>query len=206
MSNYTTTIRMICKNLTKENDPYKSIDAARPLIFDFDYPLPDDTQFKARFEKKFLMFYFMSEICCETYALWKFWLNEKLNRIMPYYIDKYNSIISKDKIFNDTDYSVSDNRSDTGSSSGSTSAKNKFSDTPQGGLSGLENDRYLTRAEINSGTAENNSNSTSKLNRHVTGKSGGKSYAEMSMEYRDAIINIEEEIINDCADLFMMIY
>ena len=121
-------------------------------------------------------------------------------------IDKYNSIISKDKIFNDTDYSVSDNRRDTGTSSGSTSAKNKFSDTPQGGLTGLENDRYLTRAEINSGTAENNSNSTSELNRHVTGKSGGKSYAEMSMEYREAIINIEEEIINDCSDLFMMIY
>ena len=64
MSNYTTTIRMICKNLTKENDPYKSIDAARPLIFDFDYPLPDDASFKARFEKKFLMYYFMDEICC----------------------------------------------------------------------------------------------------------------------------------------------
>lgn len=206
MSNYTTTIRMICKNLTKENDPYKSIDAARPLIFDFDYPLPDDSQFKARFEKKFLMYYFMDEICCETLSLWKFWLNEKLNRIMPYYIEKYNSIISKDKIFTDTNYSVSDNRVDAGTSSGNTSAKNKFSDTPQGGLTGLENDRYLTRAEINSGTAENTSNSTSELNRIVTGKSGGKSYAEMSMEYREAIINLEEEIILDCKDLFMLIY
>ena len=206
MSNYTTTIRTICKNLTKENDPYKSIDAARPLIFDFEYPYPDEPEFKLRFEKKFLMYYFLSEICCETFALWKFWLNEKLNRIMPYYIDKYNSIISKDKIFADTDYSVSDGRVDKGTSSGNTSAKNKFSDTPQGGLTGLESDRYLTRAEINSGTTESNSNSTSDLNRLVKGKSGGKSYAEMSMEYRDAIINLDEEIILDCQDLFMLIY
>ena len=206
MSNYTTTIRMICKNLTKENDPYKSIDAARPLIFDFDYPVPDDTEFKKRFEKKFLMYYFMSEICCETLSLWKFWLNEKLNRIMPYYIDKYNSIISKDKIFSDTDYSVSDSRVDKGTYSGTTSEKNKFSDTPQGGLTGLESDRYLTRAEIDSGSTESSNNSTSDLMRLVSGKSGGKSYAEMSMEYREAIINLDEEIIMDCQDLFMLIY
>ena len=64
----------------------------------------------------------------------------------------------------------------------------------------------MTRAEINSGTAENNSNSTSELNRRVTGKSGGKTYAEMSMEYRESIINLEEEIILDCKDLFMLIY
>ena len=175
-------------------------------VFSFDYDFyTDDPKIRAKFEQKFKDHYLFDEICCETVSLWKFWLNEKLNRIMPYYIEKYNSIISKDKIFTATNYSVSDNRVDAGTSIGNTSAKNKFSDTPQGGLTGLENDRYLTRAEINSGTAENTSNSTSELNRIVTGKSGGKSYAEMSMEYREAIINLEEEIILDCKDLFMII-
>lgn len=206
MSNYTTTIRMICKNLTQETDPYKSIDAARPIIFDFKYPIPDDSEFKARFEKKFLMFYFMSEICCETYALWKFWLTEKLNRIMPYYVEKYNSIVSKDKIFADSDYTVTDNRKDSGNSSGSSAATNKFSDTPQGGLAGLAADRYLTRAEMNSGSTSAQSSTTSDLTRRVAGKQGVNSYAKMALEYRDAILNIDAEIIDDCADLFMMIY
>lgn len=206
MANYTTTIRMICKNLTQETDPYKSIDAARPIIFDFKYPIPDDSEFKARFEKKFLMFYFMSEICCETYALWKFWLNEKLNRIMPYYVEKYNSIVSKDKIFADSDYTVTDNRKDSGNSIGNSSATNKFSDTPQGGLTGLAADRYLTRAEMDSGSTSAQSSTTSDLTRKVTGKQGVNSYAKMALEYREAILNIDAEIIGDCADLFMMIY
>lgn len=206
MSNYTTTIRMICKNLTQETDPYKSIDAARPIIFDFDYPIPDDSEFKVRFEKKFLMFYFMSEICCETYALWKFWLHEKLNRIMPYYVEKYNSIVSKDKIFVDSEYSVTDSRKDIGMSSGTSVATDKFSDTPQGGLTGIENDRYLTRAEINSGNTAANSETTSDLTRKVTGKNGTMSYAKMAIEYREAILNIDAEIIDECADLFMIIY
>lgn len=197
---------MICKNLSGETDPIKSIDGAREKIFDFTYPVPTDADFKARFEKKFLMYYFLSEICCETVALWKFWLNEKLNRIMPYYVDKYNSIVDASKIFSDVDYKVVDDRVDTGESKGSSGATNKYSDTPQGGLSGIEQDKYLTRAEIDSGNTSASSTTTSDLTRTVSGKQGGSSYAKMALEYREALFNLDAEIIDDCADLFMSIY
>lgn len=189
------------------------IEKARPSVFSFDYPIfnPD---YKATLEHKIMRHYYMQEIGLETVGQWKLKLEDKLNLIMPYYNQLYESAQLKIEPFNDVDYTRenSTNTSGTESSKGQTvntgnatnvsnenysedstntgntesvtnengkttganSSESKStgqeigstggdhthgstheetkrcSDTPQGGLTGVYNDRYLSSAEVNS--------------------------------------------------------
>lgn len=127
----------------------------------------------------------------------------------------------------------SDNTQSTNESTGQNI--NKFSDTPQGALTGVLNGTYLTSATVDDSTGNQNStrvgnseeSSTRKTtatesrtneNRNIgnvkatttedyvlkiTGKTGGRSYAKLLMEYRQSLINIDSEIIDKLSDLFM---
>lgn len=96
MSKYTTELRFICESLNdlEHSEGYNSINniisTARPQIFDFDYPI-FDTNYKAVLETKILKHYYLYEIGCETYGLFKLFLDTKLNEIMPYYNQLYLS-------------------------------------------------------------------------------------------------------------------
>lgn len=95
MAVYTTQVRTILESLTgNELATYKSsseiISEARPLIFDFGYPIYD-TAYKPVLETKILRHYFTREIGEETVGLWKFRLETRLNEIMPYYNKLYES-------------------------------------------------------------------------------------------------------------------
>jgi len=107
MSNFTTQIRYIIESVTQGveytnlND---RIEKACPLIFNFDYPIWNE-EYKTTLEKKILLRYFNKEIGLETYGLWKVYLQEKFNSIMPYYVELYNATvpgldITKDTIIN----------------------------------------------------------------------------------------------------------
>ena len=194
MSKYTTELRFICENYSglSESQGYNVsdiIDKALPKIFDFDFPLFDE-KYRTELEKKIVRHYYTREICSETVGRWKLFLEDKLNLIMPYYNQLYNSALLEIKPFLTTDMSTnrkidkssenslnvstngSDNRTTntdvtnisdstenvTSSSNGNSSSTNKESDTPQGGISGLTNDQYLTNASINS--ASDNVSST----------------------------------------------
>ena len=85
MSKYTTTI----KNLIDNN-------------FDFQmtsYPIFDEN-YRTTLNQKILNHYYENEIGFETAALFRFYLNNKLNEIMPYYNDLYN--IQKEVLKNAT--------------------------------------------------------------------------------------------------------
>lgn len=59
-------------------------------IFDFDMPFyTDDEAIKKEFQEKFLREYAFHEIGQETVARWKWQLQAKLHRIMPYYKQLY---------------------------------------------------------------------------------------------------------------------
>lgn len=60
------------------------IEFARPKIFDFSYPLYEGID-KQEFETNIIRNFYMREIGLETYALWKFYLENKMIQIMPYY-------------------------------------------------------------------------------------------------------------------------
>lgn len=96
MSKYTTEVRFICEEaagLTPSvgylgvNDV---INTALPKVFNFDFPIFDET-YRPILEKKILKHYYTREIGLETVGLWKLFLDTKLNEIMPYYNQLYKS-------------------------------------------------------------------------------------------------------------------
>ena len=201
MSKYTTELRFICENSAglTESVGYNSVDSVldkcRDKIFDFDFPIFDES-YRVPLENKILKHYYTREIGAETVGLWKYWLNVKLNEIMPYYNQLYKSTLIEFNPMYDVDlttdyqkvdngnknttgsFSETGNKADTfsetgtksgsvhevgnteesGSTSGTTSGnktdtdggKNDhweyFSETPEGGINGVADLRYLTTA------------------------------------------------------------
>lgn len=177
---------------------------------------------------------------------------------------------------------LEDTHTGQNSSTGSNTQRNLFSDTPQGALTGVENETYLTDARKitdsssssgsdsytdghtgtdettfnttdthtgtdtavtdgeqlrtvnltdtqtgtvgNSGTtsgsdsSEQNEtgsrtiqgrgtvNNTTEFVEHVIGKQGSLSYVQMIKEYRDALINIDQMILDELSDLFIALW
>ena len=225
MSKYTTEIRFICESLAGKTDEdetgFDTIDNTLNIavgqIFDFDYPIFDET-YKTPLEKKILSYYYTREICEETYGLWKLRLKNKMNLIMPYYNQLYESALIKfDPLHNTNltrDYRIVKDGEKTGvtasEATGEQDAIRKYSDTPQGSIQNLENDTYLTNATIN----KNNSTSTGDVTfnetfnnvdeyiEHITGKTAGVNFSKDILDFRKTFLNIDEMIINDLNDLF----
>lgn len=97
MSKYTTELRFICESLVP-NYEIKSIneiiEEARQKIFDFDYPIIDES-YKKILETKIIKHFYIREIGLETYGLWKLRLDSKMNEIMPFYNKLYESELYK---------------------------------------------------------------------------------------------------------------
>lgn len=239
MSKYTTQVRYICEKSAGIIDGNVSevIKASWDKIFDFDFPIWDEN-YKEVLCTKILKHYYTREIGFETVGLWKLKLETKMNEIMPYFNERYLSTTYKYNPLFDVDYYKTttgkdngvnsrngqrDNMSaETSNGSGQSKTINKFSDTPQGGLIGIENDEYLTNATINNGSGSNsyskngtNKDVTSEAGsftttrdyvEHISGKMPGVSYAKAIKEYRDNLINIDYEIIDELKDLFMLLW
>jgi len=96
VSKYTTEVRYICETLSgmEESGGYSSVKTAiagsREQIFDFEYPIFDE-EYRPVLESKILKHYYTREIGFETYGLWKLKLDTKMNEIMPYYNQMYES-------------------------------------------------------------------------------------------------------------------
>ena len=96
MSKYTTEVRFICESLSgidesagfsRVND---IIQSAIPKVFDFDFPIYDES-YRNVLCGKILKHYYTREIGLETVGLWKLHLDMRLNEIMPYYNQMYKS-------------------------------------------------------------------------------------------------------------------
>lgn len=96
MSKYTTQVRFICETAAglSESEGQTSVKqiiaAAIPSVFDFDFPIFDES-YRAVLETKILKHYYTREIGLETVGLWKLKLDTKLNEIMPFYNQLYKS-------------------------------------------------------------------------------------------------------------------
>ena len=188
MSKYTTQVRYIIEEATLSyaNRPiYDRLKLACPVIFNFDFPIWDEA-YRETLETKILSHYFNCEIGFETVGLWRYYMWEKLNLIMPYYIDLHETIENEFDYLNDIDYNetFSENKDKTedknentksgatssGSNTSTTASEltengteantgdiNKLSsDTPQANYNNLD---YATNLE-----KTNNTNSTTKSN------------------------------------------
>lgn len=243
MSKYTTEVRYICETYAglEESvgfaDVEKVIADSRAKVFDFDYPIFDEN-YRAALESKILLHYYTQEIGLETVGLWKLKMCAKLNDIMPYYNQLYKSELLTFNPLVDVDLktqrSSSSNNESTGKSESVTAntetnkgdrnsiAYNLFSDTPQGGLEGVDTETYLSSAgkaknedssevvnagsSSNSGTVNNNISTTEQYIEYISGKNGGESYAKKLIDFRKSFLNIDMMIIRDLRSLFMYLW
>ena len=122
MSKYTTELRFICENAAglTESEGYNNIntilDAARPVIFDFDFPIFDEN-YRNVLENKILKHFYTREIGVETVGLWKLRLDTKMNEIMPYYNQLYNSALLEFNPLYDVDLTTDHQKVDNGTHS-----------------------------------------------------------------------------------------
>ena len=223
MSKYTTEVRFICESyagMTESkgyNDVIGIIRASWEKVFDFDFPIYDPN-YKFTLCSKIIMHYYTREIGLETVGLWKLKLQTKMREIMPYYNELYKTLDLKYNPIYDVDYYREHEGKDSGSNKGDNSmlthgvGYDLFSDTPQGALTGVDSETYLTNAgkRINdsnsTGESSNEYSNTDEYLDHVYGKFPGHSYAKMIREYRDNIINVDRQIIDELSDLFMKLW
>lgn len=201
MSKYTTEVRFICEsksgleNSSGADNVDEVIAGAWNKIFTSKAPFFDES-YRSVLCQKILKHYYLREICCETVGIWKLWMNERLETIMPYYNQLYESELIKFEPLNDVNLTRKHDRTvdgteerngetsdtangtreitnngtknttnngtrevtgtndtkETGTSDTTTSAESNetkrdlYSDTPQGAITGLENENYLTNA------------------------------------------------------------
>ena len=120
--------------------------------------------------------------------------------------------------------STTDTSKQTSSSTGSDTSEKvtKFSDTPQGSISNIDN--YLTNATKENGNGSTNSSGSNDVtatgsSTHSTTDTGHQSHTLTRkgnigvqplggevMNIRDAFINIDLMVINELKDLFLQVY
>ena len=242
MSKYTTEIRFICESKAGLSDSvgFNQIDDVISnswnKIFD-NFPIFDES-YRSVLCSKILKHYYTREISAETVGLWQLWLNTRMGEIMPYYNKLYESALIEFDPFKDTNYTRNHGGTFTGdtvrngrseidvdnsvTSNGTSNSKNLFSDTPQGAITNIENESYLTNATLIKDTDTNTTNTdgnsttqntettgitnTDNWIETIVGKQSTVSYSKLLQEFRDTFLNIDVMIINDLSDLFMNLW
>lgn len=214
MSKYTITIRQLLKN-----------------NFDFglnNYPIFDES-YRSTLNQKILNHYYENEIGLETPELFKFYLNQKLEEIMPYYNILYNkqvkilsnieNNVNLTETFNRTNNTnTSTSSNSTSNSSGTSNNKNLFLDTPQGDTykGTIDDTDYATNVTFDRNSNTNNITDTSSSTgdadttenyiKTVIGNNGGRYNIELLKDIKDNLINIDMLIITDLNELFMGLF
>ena len=229
-------------------------------IFDFDYPIFNE-EYRKILETKIIKHYYTREIAFETYGLWKLKLDTKLNEIMPYYNQLYKSTMlefepllteymtktheggsTKDRKNNVSSNSLAtDNGSinQTGNSKSNTDTTstntnhNLFSDTPQGALTNVDNETYLSNATKDYGDSTGSNNNTTDTTANTTTENtnnykreseenanikvsdnftdvfkgySGISGSKLLNEFRKTFLNIDMQIIDELEELFFQLW
>lgn len=219
MSKHTTEVRFICESKSGlevsggSGDIDNIIANSWNKIFTNKAPFFDE-EYRSILCQKILKHYYLREICCETVGIWTLWMNTRLEEIMPYYNQLYESAKIEFNPMHDVNLTrnhernvagtskedgtrtqtTQETREDTsegsrnltgnrdtdttGNSTRSTTNESDetkhdlYSDTPQGGITGLENENYLTNArkitdDINT-TGNEQTNTTEKTGTDYT--------------------------------------
>lgn len=201
--------------------------------FDFQmtqYPIFDE-EYRNTLNTKILNHYYENEIGFETAPLFRFYLNQKLNEIMPYYNNLYKAqkqIIDENLLLNNVNLketfehtnktTTTSESSSNSQSNGSNDSKNLFLDTPQGNTykGTMEDTDYATNVTFDKSASQNNVNDTSNVSgtanntesyiKTITGNNGGKFNIDLLNDIKDKIMNIDMMVINDLNELFMQIF
>ena len=235
MSKYTTEVRYICENeagYTESKGATKVdeiLDNSWDKIFTTTCTFFDEN-YRSILCKKILKHYYTREIGAETVGLWKMWINRKLEEVMPYYNQLYSSTVLEFNPLYDFDVYRSHNKTNNGSANETRSGSGTtggtlgshslelYSDTPQGGVTNLQNQTYLTNATdvtrndtttgtySDSATTTGQSANTEAYTEQVYGKQGSGTYSKMLSEFRETFLNIDMQVIEEFADCFLNLW
>lgn len=223
MSKYTITLYDLMCDVNKDNTGLsidEKINNLAPLLFDFNYPYPSEDD-KKRIENAIIKHYLMREIAFETVGLFKLKLNDRLNLIMPKYNQAYKNLDENispyiNNYINETTENNRDLTSNGNSENTQTNNDDTFettSDTPQGILTELKEGKYSSgaRASVSNSSLTNNSNMSNTDKETVNGTRNVESLQGMNKmqafrEYYDNLISIDEELVYEFSDLFMILY
>lgn len=197
--------------------------------FDFqmtDYPIFDEN-YRETLNNNILYHYYENEIGFETAPLFRLYLNQRLNEIMPKYNELYKAqknLIDNNLLLNNvnlTETLSGKNATSTLSTSQSTNSgtsnnKNLFQDTPQGQISNtdINNQTWATNLTLDSNTSNNTINDSSSATgsgtnsylKTIIGNNGGKFNIDILNDIKNNLMNIDLMIIDELYDLFMQIF
>lgn len=203
MSKYTVTIKNLIDN--KFNFGLNS------------YPIFNET-YREILNQKILNHYYMDEIGLETANLFKFYLNNKMNEIMPYYNELYKAQekLLSENIFDNVDFKENSSRDTTNNTNSNSQSESNgkalYQDTPQGtiDMTAFEDQTYATNLNLNKSNINDTSQSEGKGNelfeRIIKGTNGNKYKIDILNDIKNNLMNIDMMIINELQDLFLGLY
>lgn len=228
MAKYTIELRRVCELYTRaevENwfKDYNIEDYLTPV------QIEQITKFnvwsKDRLAKKIVDHYYMREIGFETPALFKHYAKVSMQEIMERQFPKiYSNFLEYDPLSN-VDFTEEYTREIEGSSEGTSNSNstnnasgyNINNDTPQTRITKQDLDTGVYASQTNQSdtssniedetNAQSSSNTIERFTRHEEGDNGVIiTNQRLVKEYREIIVAIDEEIINELSKLFMGIY
>lgn len=232
MASYTIELRKVCEYYTREEveNWFKDYELDQYLTpIQIEQITKFDVWSKDRLATKIVDNYYMREIGFETPALFKHYAKIEMKKIMERYLPKiYSNFLEYDPLSN-VDYDETYTREISGEStnngsSNSTSVNtgsglNVNSDTPQGRISKTDILQGAYASQTNASENENSisdetnteNSGTSKTletyTHHMEGDNGVIiTNQRLVKEFRENIVAIDEEIINELNSLFMGIY
>ena len=220
MSRYTVTVRQLLQN-----------------NFDLglkDYPIYQE-EHREVLNNKILNHYLMSEIGQETPELFKIYLNNTMNEIMPKYNILYKALdqyLESDNLLGNVNVKTTEivNGTNSQTNSGTDTTKSHISqqnksiklDTPQGALSTQDIDEatiYATEVDMNKVTANGEDNKTETVHGlqvdgtnsssrevHTIGNNGSKYSLDVLMDIQNKLDDIDLSIIKELQPLFFGLY
>lgn len=197
MARYTTEVRTICENYAGLDEMAggsrvnEVIEASRDKVFDFWFPVFDEA-YRSVIETKILRHYYTREIGFETVGLWKLKLETRLNEVMPYFNQLYESTLLEFNPFYDVDLTVTHE----GSGTDDTGQTSKYSDKVDGSsMSDTSNRREGSTAVDSTSKTDYSGNQVETPNIIV-----GTGNTEASASTNKETIGVQHDVTNSSDD------
>lgn len=228
MSSYTMQLRTVCDYFTRQEveNWFKNYDITHILTpTQIEQIEKFDVWSKDRLATKIVDHYYMREIGFDTPALFKHYAKVTMQEIMERYLPKiYSNFLEYDPLSN-VDFTETYTREIEGETSGNSESQSQSNasgfninnNTPQqritpqnlnSGIYASSTNQSDTSSEISDNTeTSGTSNTIERFTRHEEGDNGVIiTNQRLVKEYREIIVAIDEEIINELSSLFMGIY
>lgn len=234
MATFTTKIKDYIESFTDFRDldatTDQKIERGRPFLFNFEYEFySKNSDVKMEFERQFIRHFYFSEIGFETVGLFKMRLRDKLDMIMPRYIELFNSRAEIGKILENnkmtygkdstTDYRNNNLQTNTAITKSQTTSDSNTQDinstNPQTTFARNDFASSMNRGRTESNvltngndtaTSHNEGRGDSGLHEKSTSSGWMGSKSDEIMKFRRLILSLNEEIFSELDELFMQVY